>query len=428
VRRAAASLPLAVVLLDVTAVAVLLPDIRLDLGSSTTGGQWVLNAYLLALAALLPLLARLTLPRRALVVAAALAMAAGAVVCAAADSTSVLVAGRAVQGAGAAAMLACVGAASWSGPGGALPATALPAVALALGPLVGGVFAEQNWWRVFFWAGVPLAAVAAGCALAAPRPERQSPGRDAVRRLAFAVGLTAAGVAMVQSEVWSWGWSALLLLVGAALLGRALQNELPVAALVWATLAGCLAALLFLVPEYFQLARNLSGSRSGVLLLAVTLPAVGSWALTPWLWRRVPLPAAVLVGAISLGAGLAILVPIDSDTRYALLIGGLGLAGAGLGVIAAAVPRLPWFEAPSRPLAPAFAGAALGLASAGSAFQSAQADERRSGASFEQALAAGVGWAAVFLLFLLAATALLAWRLPRRAKPASSAARPAAGS
>ena len=58
IRRVAASLPLAVVLLDVTVVAVLLPAIRLDLGSSSSGGQWVLNAYLLALAALYPLLAR----------------------------------------------------------------------------------------------------------------------------------------------------------------------------------------------------------------------------------------------------------------------------------------------------------------------------------------------------------------------------------
>nr|MBA3262632.1 MFS transporter [Thermoleophilaceae bacterium] len=80
-RRAAASVPLAMVFLDVTAVAVLVPDIRLDLGSSSSGGQWVLNAYLLALAALVPLFSRLR-GGRYLPAAGSLAMAAGAVVCA----------------------------------------------------------------------------------------------------------------------------------------------------------------------------------------------------------------------------------------------------------------------------------------------------------------------------------------------------------
>ena len=150
IRRVAASLPLAVVLLDVTVVAVLLPDIRLDLGSSSSGGQWVLNAYLLALAALFPLLCRLR--SRALTMTGAFVMAAGAIVCASADSTAVLVTGQTLQGAGAAALLAPVPG-SWA-------ALALPGAALALGPLAGGVLAEQNWWHVFFWAGMPLAALA----------------------------------------------------------------------------------------------------------------------------------------------------------------------------------------------------------------------------------------------------------------------------
>jgi hypothetical protein len=412
-RRVAASVPLAVVLLDATAVAILLPDIRLDLGSSTSGAQWVLNAYLLALAASYPLLAQLR--GRALTVAGTAAMAAGAVVCALADSTAVLVTGQAVQGVGAAALLAPV-ASSWT-------AVALPAAALALGPLVGGVFAEQNWWRIFFWAGVPLAALAGTAALLEPRAPSRA---DTARRLAFAAGLTALTIAMVQGEVWAWGWWALLLLAGAAMLGRARLNELPIGALAWAALAGCLAALLFLLPEYFQLSRNLSGSRSGLLVLGVTFSAVAAWAVAAWLGRRVPQTAQTLFGVTCLGAGLAILATIDARTRWALLIGGLGLTGLGLGATASAV-RLAQPDANARSLAAALAGSALGLAGAGCAFQIAQADERGSGASFEQALAAGVGWAAVFLLVLLAAAALVTWRV-ERTTPAPSEAHPAAGS
>ena len=257
-RRAAASLPLALVLLDFTAVAVLLPDIRLDLGASTVGGQWVLNAYLLALAALLPLFARLR--GRALAVAGALAMAAGAIVCARADSTGLLVTGRAVQGAGAAAVLAC---AAFDRRDVMLSALALPAVALALGPLVGGVFAEQNWWRVFFWAGLPLAAVAGAAALAAPFGERPGLPADTARLLALAAGLTAIAIGLVQAEVWAWGWCVSLLVGGALLVRLGRLGAVNGAPWAWGVLSGCVAALLFLLPEYFQLARNLSGPAAG---------------------------------------------------------------------------------------------------------------------------------------------------------------------
>jgi Major Facilitator Superfamily len=410
IKRALPSLPLAIVVLNVTAVAVLVPDIRLDLGSSSSGGLWIVNAYLLALAALFPLLAPLR--GRALTIAGALAMAAGAIVCARAGSTAALVTGQAIQGAGAAALLAPLT--------GGWPALALPAVALALGPAVGGVFAEQNWWHVFFWAGVPLAALGGAAGLAAPSV---APAEEAtpLRLSAFAAGLTALTIALVQGEVWSWGWSALLLLGGAVMLGRAPLNRLPRVAPAWALLAACLTALIFLMPEYFQLARNLSGLRSGVLMLALTVAAVGAAAVSPWLGRRAP-----VAGVACLVAGLAILVTLDAHTRYALLIAALGLTGVGLGSGAAGV-RAWQPSAVAAALPAALAGAALGLAGAGGAFQAAEADKREAGSSFEQALAAGVGWAAVFLLVLLAAAALLIWRR-ERPTPASSAARPAAES
>ena len=265
IRRVGASLPLAVVLLQVTAVAVLLPDIRLALGSSTSGGQWALNAYLLALAALLP--ACVTLRSRWLTAAGVVVWAAGAVACATADSTAALVAGQAAQGAGAAAVLAAA-----IGPEGSIAGAVLPGLALAFGPLVGGVFAEENWWHVFFWAGVPLAAVAGLGALLTPRSE-PTEALPPIRLLALAGGLAAVTIAEVQSEVWATGWWALLLIAGVALLGRAVPDLRP-STLAWAALAGCLAALVFLVPEYLQLARNLSGLRSGTLLLTVTVPAV----------------------------------------------------------------------------------------------------------------------------------------------------------
>jgi DHA2 family methylenomycin A resistance protein-like MFS transporter len=406
-RRVLASTALALVLLQVTAVAVLLPDIRLALGSSTSGGQWVLNAYLLALAALLP--ACVTLRGRALTLAGAVVLAGGAAVCATADSTGALVAGQVAQGAGAAALVAAA-----IGPEASITSAVLPGLALAFGPLVGGVFAEQNWWHVFFWAGVPLAVVAGAGALLAPRTE-PTDGMSPIRLVALAAGLTAITIAEVQSEVWDWGWWALLLLGGVALLGRAVPDLRP-ATLAWAALAGCLAALVFLVPEYFQLARNLSGLRSATLLLTVTFPAVVVWSASILFGRRIPALIRGAAGAAFAAIGLAALATVGAHTRYALLIVALGIAGLGLGLAAGAAAGLPRPSWPGASHAAAFAGATLGLATAGAGFQFAQTDKRASGGSFEEALAAGVGWGALVLMLLLAVAALVIWLGQRRSQ------------
>jgi DHA2 family methylenomycin A resistance protein-like MFS transporter len=409
----AAAAVLALVVLDVTALAVLLPTIRLDLGSSSSGATWVLAAQLLALAALLPIAARL--PRGRLPAAAGAGlMVAGAVVAATADTTAAIVAGRALQGAGAAGLLGSLVPVRLR-RASALLLLALPATALALGPLAGGMFAEFNWWRIWFWGGVPLAAVAALPALLAARADARA--QPVHRQLALAAGLTAVTIALIQAEDWSWVASAALLLAGAALIAVAhLRAPQPLAGAA-AFAAGCMVALLFLMPEYFELVRRLSGLRSGVVMLALTVPAVSAWVLARFLAPRLALPA----GALSVAAGLALLVTLEPRTSYAVTLGALLLAGGGLGL---ATGALRGQGEPAAVAGWAAAGAALGLAIASEAFQFAQADERASGGSFEHALAAGIGWAAAALLFTLAAAALIGWRV----RPGSSAARPAGAS
>jgi MFS family permease len=414
---AAASVTLTVVLLDATSVAVLLPTIRLELGSSSTGAAWVMAAYLLALAALLPVVAALG-RGRAFAVAGGLLMAVGAVACATADSTSMLVTGRALQGAGAAAVL---GSLAGGAPRPGRMALALPAMALALGPLVGGAFAELNWWHLYFWTGVPLAALAAVPAIVAHGQTRVAVGPDLPRRLALAAALTAITISLIQGEAWSWGWTALLLLAGAVLVSVARVGAPGRPAAVAAIACGGLAALAFLMPEYFELVRRLSGMRSGILLLALTAPAVTAWAIAREAGERLPELPVLAAAGLCAAAGLGLLVALDPDTAYAVTLGALVLVGAGVGTAAGAARNA---QGPAHVLAWSAAGATLGLAAAVGAFEQAQADERSGGASFDQALSNGIGWAAVLLIVLLAGTALLI----SRAKPASSAAPPAGAS
>jgi MFS family permease len=419
--RVAASVPLALVLLDATVVAVLLPDIRLDLGSSMFGGLSVMCAYLLALAVLLPVLSPLR--GRELTVAGAVALAGAAVLCATADSTSVLVAGRAVAGAGMAAVMA---GAALDDRRPLLAAVALPAAALALGPLVGGVFAQQNWWRVFLWAGVPLAAIAGAAALAAtPDDGRRRLPAGAPRLFALAAGGSVIAIILVWVDVPGWGLWAVLLLGSVVYLRWTSLADVPAAPWAWAFLSGCAAGLMFVMPEYFQLVRNLSGSRSGALMLAFTIAAVAAWAVARPLALRVPAPALALAGFTCASGAFAGLIAIEVHTRYWLLIGLLGLAGTGLGAAAGAVPRA---KQRLDAVTPSLVGAAFGLAIIGAALDSGQDAERDRSASFEHALAYGVGSAAILMLAIVALGALALWQPRRALRPASSAAHPAAES
>jgi MFS family permease len=413
----AASAVLAVVLFDVTALSALLPSIRLDLGSSSSGGQWMLNAYLLALAAPLPTLGHLALPRRALIAVGALAMAAGAVACAAADSTAVVVTGQAVSGTGAAAMLA-----SLDLPARVrLPALVLPAAALALGPAIGGALGEQNWWRLFFWGGVPLAAVAAAAALLAPGgPRRRSAVGPAP---ALAAGLVALTILLVQSEPWGFGLTPIVQLIPVALLLVG-ARQLGASAVVWAGGAAILASICFLGPQYFELGHQLVATHSGALLSALTAPAVAGAAIGWRLSSVVPGRLLTVAGALAAAAGLVAFGTFEVHSGYALMGLSMGLTGGGLGIAAAAAAG----DSPQRLLAAVPPGAALGLAATGAVFQHAQAQNRADGSDFAEALTQGTAVAGLSLLAFASAAAGAAWFEGRRATPASSEAHPAAGS
>jgi MFS family permease len=404
IRRVAASAALAVVLLDVTAVGVMLPTLRADLGSSPSGGQWIMNAYLLALAIVLPVGLSARVDRRLLAGAGAVALAAGAIVCATADSTSTLVIGRAIEGAGIGALVVPV-----TGRG----AAALPLVALAFGPLVGGELAERNWWHLWFWAAVPAAALLAAAALL-PNERDEAEPLDAGIVLPGAA-LVAATILLVQSE--PWGFLTRAVVAGCALIAAL---TLGLGRRPWAAAGGALAALCFLMPQYFELGHLIHPLRSGARLSVLTIAAVAGGLLAWRLRELVPERALTTAGALAAGAGAIALGLIDEHSGNALFGGGLLLAGAGFGALAGAA-----YDGHPGELLPAGAvGATLVLAASGALFQHTQADLRASGDSFEHALSRGVADGALTLLPLAAALVWVAWA----ARPRSSAARPAAES
>lgn len=426
---------LALVALDSAAVPAALPSVRVELGTSTSGLLWIQDAYLLALAVALALLveAGAALERRMVVPGGVVVFMGGALLASTGDSSATLVAGRALEGAGTAALiLAAVerlspGASSFSRitrrnststpgawdrrtPLAALAAAAL--LALAAAPLLGGAIAEATDWRWLFRLELVVAAPAALLLASGPpgAPHRERPLRGR-RAAALSAGLVLAVTGLIQSGPWGWGSADTLLLLaaGAALLAFAWQEGLTGANASALAVAGCLCTALLLAPQYLELVRGLSPLRSGLLTTAVTLPAA---TLALFAGRRAGrVPGRLLMAGGLGGAALGALgmTRVDPASSYAVVILSVGLLGAGAGTAAGALAREREGAAPEL-IATTAAGAALTMAAAGAVFQRAQLDERESGGSFEDALAAGVAGSAWLLAALLATAALLAWR------------------
>ncbi|HWH13755.1 MAG TPA: MFS transporter, partial [Miltoncostaeaceae bacterium] len=237
-RAALAGLALAMLLSSLgTSVAnVTLPTLERDLGASFGQVQWVVLAYLLAVTTLVVGAGRLgdLVGRRRLLAGGIATFALGSALCAAAPTLWALVAARAVQGLGAASMMAltlafvadAVPAARTGSAMGLLGSTS--AIGTALGPSLGGVLTAGPGWRAAFLLNVPLALVALRLVQrhlpadgAAPAGRRRI---DLAGTLLLAVALGAYALAMTAGSGGTGALSAGLVLVAlaaAALFARA---------------------------------------------------------------------------------------------------------------------------------------------------------------------------------------------------------------
>ncbi|CAN5593499.1 hypothetical protein BH23ACT6_BH23ACT6_08720 [soil metagenome] len=153
-----------VLLLDITIVTVALPDIQRELDASLSDLQWVIDAYALVLASLLLTagsLADLYGRKRVFIIGIAL-FGVGSALCGLAPNVLALTLARGAQGVGGAAMFAtalALLAATFTGRerGVAFGAFgAVTGVAVAIGPVAGGVLTSGLSWRWIFWVNLPI--------------------------------------------------------------------------------------------------------------------------------------------------------------------------------------------------------------------------------------------------------------------------------
>src|SRR4051812_45356380 len=201
-------------LLDSTVVNLALPTIASDLGVRLAGLQWIVDAYVLVLASLLLSAGALgdRLGRRQVFVAGMVAFDAGSLLCALAPSLSVLIAGRVVQGAGAAALLpGTMSILATAFPGERERARAIgvwsgtSGLALLLGPPVGGLLVKYAGWPSIFYLNLPLGLVAIVLALRVfPDSGERRGGADLPGQVLAVIALTTLTYALIEGNRHGW--------------------------------------------------------------------------------------------------------------------------------------------------------------------------------------------------------------------------------
>ncbi|GAA5043412.1 MFS transporter [Nocardia callitridis] len=362
----AACLGTFMLLIDVTIVNVALPDIAADLHTGLSGLQWVVDGYALALAALLLVLGsladRLGAKRVYLVGLAVFTLA--SLACGLAESAAVLIAARAVQGIGGAAMFATTLSllhATYTGRARGVAFGVWGAVsgaAAGVGVVLGGVLTEALSWRWIFLVNLPIALLTIGLTVVvfAPSQRRADRAVDVPGMLAFAIAATALtyGVIRGGEQGWFEGLAVVALILGATSIAafgwiesRCATPMFPLTLLhnrdFCATLLSAFGqtfaafASTPLISLWLQQQLDLSPLHAGLALLPMSATAFLVAGIFGRLLDDVGARWTIGVGLAAVGVGTGLLTVVDAGSSWVALIPGLVVIGAGIGVNAPAL-------------------------------------------------------------------------------------------
>jgi EmrB/QacA subfamily drug resistance transporter len=382
----AMSFALFMVMLDNTAVNVALPSIQADFGASLSALEWTVNAYTLTFAVLLVTGGRLgdIFGRRRMFLFGVVVFSLASATIGFAPTEGWLIASRAVQGVGAAFMMPgtlsiisnafppeergkAIG--TWAG---------VSALALAVGPVVGGALVEYVSWRAIFFLNLPVAVGAVVVTLIAARESRDDTVArtvDWVGIASLSTGLTALVLALVEGNSWGWDSAPVLALLAVAALGLAAfalvesrvrapmvefsffrsRNFLGASTVAFIVTFAMLATFFF-TALYMQNFLGYTPLEAGVRFLPATVVIMGVAPIAGRLADRIGPSRLMTGGLLIVATSLYLQTHISTTSGYELLLPAFALMGLGMGLVMA-----PMSTAAMNAVSPTKAGAASGI-------------------------------------------------------------------
>jgi EmrB/QacA subfamily drug resistance transporter len=376
------------VMLDNTVVNVALPSIQRSLNASTSSLEWTVSAYTLSFAVLLVTGGRLgdLFGRRRMFIAGVVIFAVSSGAIGFSPSDTWLVAWRAVQGAGSALMMPATlsiitnafppaergrAIGTWAG---------VSALALAIGPVVGGFLVENVSWQSIFFLNLPVAVAAVIVALFAVRESRD----ESVERTidypgvaSITIGLAALVLALVQGNEWHWGSPTEIALYAVAVVGLVsfvlveTRRRVPMvdfsffssrtflgANIVAFIVSFAMMAMFFFLALYMQNILGYSPLEAGVRFLPSTLMIVLLAPVAGRLTDRVGSRPLMTFGLLSVSGALFWQSHLSVSSTYMSLLPGFVLMGIGMAFVMS-----PMSTAAMNSVVPTKAGVASGILS-----------------------------------------------------------------
>jgi EmrB/QacA subfamily drug resistance transporter len=351
------------IMLDNTVVNVALPAIQRDLGIGLSELQWIVAGYALTFAALMLSGGKLAdhYGRRLIFVVGLTIFTLASLACGLASSGEILIAARVVQGAGAALMnpatLSIISATFppeqrgtaigiWAG---------VSALALAIGPLVGGLITEHLDWSWIFFVNIPVGIVAVAASFLVIEESRdmsEERALDVPGQLSGGLGLFALTYALIEANTYGWTSARILAAFGVAAAALIVfvwlerVQRVPMLDLDLfrnRTFAGANSVILlvalamfgvfFFVSLYMQNILGFSAVQTGAAFLPMTVLIILIAPLAGRVTDRVGSRSLMTVGMVLISLQLLYFSRLGVDERFFDLLPGLLLGGVGMGLV-----------------------------------------------------------------------------------------------
>ncbi|QBR91789.1 MFS transporter [Nocardioides euryhalodurans] len=349
---------------NTSAVSILLPAISEDTGMSVTTLQWAVTGYSLVGAAVIVTSGSLgdVFGRKRIFQLGLLLFVASCILIALAGSGGMVIAGRVIQGAAGATILACgLSLLSVANEGDAqLRAVSLwgaaAAVGAAAGPLVGGLLVGSTGWQGLFWIDAGIAVL---CMVLTYATVAESRDPERPRSIDYAgtalIALTLVPLILGVSESGDWGWFSARTLgcfavsVAAGYAFVVVERRVPVPLLDLALLrnrvlvgstiailigAGTINGLMYLLSLYFQdpAALDFSPLQAGLATLPATVGLVVVAPLVPKLAAKIGARQTIGLGFLLTTAGFVVVGLVDASWAYTAFVLPLVAIAVGMGL------------------------------------------------------------------------------------------------